>query len=161
MGEWIWYACCQCIIPACLEMAVDLRDGCFGECSESSHVAVWQMHCVMIWHQCGYAHDVALVEQAVVECDSCSHLMLWYFNSSKPPHLIVFVHVLCKNPSHFRTPWNFSNAPSVIRFTKFNLCLAPLCHRRNCFKEAQIMGTARWCAIFVLRWLNCHKPLAH
>jgi len=32
-GEWIWHACCQCAIPACLEMSVDVRDVWVGEYS--------------------------------------------------------------------------------------------------------------------------------
>ncbi len=51
--------CCPCLSG----------DGCFGECSKSSHMVVWWMHCVMImiWHQCGYMCDVAPAEWAVVE----------------------------------------------------------------------------------------------
>ena len=82
MGEWIWYACCQHVIPACPEMAIDLRDGHFRECSKSSHVVVWWLHCVMIWHQHGYAHDVAPAEMAMVEHDK--HHWIDYLNRKSP-----------------------------------------------------------------------------
>ena len=69
----MWCACCQCAIPACPEIYIDVRDGQVRECSASPMCgdAIIELGCGP--SSGGYVHDLVMLGQAVMEHDKGCH----------------------------------------------------------------------------------------